>query len=226
MDKAAKFIFFRDIPLFESLDDNQMTMLCDMVQYCKVPRFTNIYLENEAADAIYFLSKGAIKIGVHSDLGKEVIKNILHPKAIFGELALISDRQRSDYAQALNTEVIYFKLKQDDFKTLMRMNKELSFKVINFMGKRLERIENKLESFIFRNARSRIIDFLKENALERGRQVGYELFFKHNLTQQDIANLTGTSRQTVTSVLNELKKLNLIHFNRNGVLIRDIAKLA
>jgi CRP-like cAMP-binding protein len=106
------------------------------------------------------------------------------------------------------------------------MNKELSFKVINFMGKRLERIENKLESFIFRNARSRIIDFLKENALERGRQVGYELFFKHNLTQQDIANLTGTSRQTVTSVLNELKKLNLIHFNRNGVLIRDIAKLA
>ena len=226
MDQSAKKNFFRDIPLFSSLTENQLDHLANVVHYCKAPRFTKIYNENDAADAIYFLSKGAIKIGVHSDQGKEVIKNILHPKAIFGELALVSDRHRGDYAQVLNTEVIYFKLKREDFKSLMQMNQELSFKVINFMGKRLEKVENKLESFIFRNARSRIIEFLKENALERGRQVGFELFFKHSLTQQDIANLTGTSRQTVTSVLNELKKSNLIHFNRNGVLIRDIAKLA
>jgi hypothetical protein len=70
-----------------------------------------------------------------------------------------------------------------------------------------------------------IVEFLKETAGERGRQVGFETLLKHGLTQQDIANLVGASRQTVTAILNELKKSNLIHFNRNSILIRDMDKL-
>jgi len=84
-----------------------------------------------------------------------------------------------------------------------------------------------LESLIFKDARARIIDFLKDAADRHGRRIGIdELLVKHSLTQQDIANITGTSRQTVTSVLNDLKKLNLIHFTRRSFLIRDLAKLA
>jgi len=93
------------------------------------------------------------------------------------------------------------------------------------IGKRLKRAESRLESLIFKDARSRIIDFLKDSVERRGRQVGFEMMFKHSLTQQDIANLTGTSRQTVTSVLNELKKDNLIYFTRKSILVRDVAKL-
>jgi CRP-like cAMP-binding protein len=66
---------------------------------------------------------------------------------------------------------------------------------------------------------------LKENADSRGRQVGLETMIKHSLTQQDIANLVGASRQTVAAILNELRKSNLIHFNRNTILIRDLEKL-
>ena len=77
-----------------------------------------------------------------------------------------------------------------------------------------------------RNKHARfVVEFLKESAGERGRQVGYETLVKHGLTQQDIANLVGASRQTVTAILNELKKSNLIHFNRNTILIRDMDKL-
>ena len=66
-----------------------------------------------------------------------------------------------------------------------------------------------------------IIDFIKESACRRGHRVGYDWFLKRNLTQQEIANYTGTSRQTVTEVFNELKKANQIYFNRNKILIRD-----
>ena len=93
------------------------------------------------------------------------------------------------------------------------------------IGDRLRRVEDRLESLIFKDARTRIIDFIKDSASKRGRQVGFETLIKHSLTQQDIANLTGTSRQTVTSVLNELKKLNLIYFTRKSILVRDLAKL-
>ncbi|MCB0680661.1 MAG: winged helix-turn-helix domain-containing protein, partial [Saprospiraceae bacterium] len=65
-----------------------------------------------------------------------------------------------------------------------------------------------------------------DTARQRGRKVGFETLLKHCLTQQDIANITGTSRQTVTSVLNELKKENLIYFNRRSILIRDLGRLS
>ena len=90
----------------------------------------------------------------------------------------------------------------------------------------MESAEDRLEALIFKDARTRIIEFIKDSATKRGRKIGYETLLKHCLTQQDIANLTGTSRQTVTSVLNDLRKSNLINFNRNSILIRDIAKLS
>ncbi len=94
------------------------------------------------------------------------------------------------------------------------------------LGDRLRQVENRLESLIFKDARRRIIDFLKESASRQGKRVGYEMLIKHSLTQQDIANITGTSRQTVTSVLNDLRRANLIYFNRRSILIRDLAKLS
>jgi CRP-like cAMP-binding protein len=126
----------------------------------------------------------------------------------------------------LNADVEYFKISAVNFKRLMQFNSQLSFRVLNMIGKRLQRAEDRLESLIFKDARERIIDFLKDNALQRGRKVGFETLFKHSLTQQDIANFTGTSRQTVTSVLNDLRKSNQIYFNRKSILIRDLANLA
>jgi CRP-like cAMP-binding protein len=88
------------------------------------------------------------------------------------------------------------------------------------------RVEDRLSSLVLKDARERIIEFLVDTAGREGRKVGYETLVKHQLTQQEIANLTGTSRQTVTSVLNDLRKSNLIYFNRNSILIRDLQNLS
>ena len=92
-------------------------------------------------------------------------------------------------------------------------------------GSRLMKAENKLESLIFKDARTRIIDFIKESVNKRGHRIGYEMLLKHSLTHQDIANITCTSRQTVTLVLNELRQSDLIYFNRGKILVRDMARL-
>ena len=145
--------------------------------------------------------------------------------AMFGEMCVVGEQNRKDFARVMNQDAQYFTLKVEDFKRLMRSNHQLSVNVLNMIGDRLRRVEDRLESLIFKDARTRIIDFIKDSASKRGRQVGFETLIKHSLTQQDIANLTGTSRQTVTSVLNELKKLNLIYFTRKSILVRDLAKL-
>ena len=170
--------------------------------------------------------KGAIKIGTHSTDGKEVIKSLIHPMAMFGELGLIGEQKRQDFAQALKEEVHLYAVKVDDFKRLMRHNYTLCDSVMSLFGSRLMRAENKLESLIFKDARTRIVDFIKDSVEMHGRRVGFEMLFKHQLTHQDIANITCTSRQTVTLVLNELKKSDMIYFNRGKILVRDMATLS
>lgn len=226
MDTNSKITFLSQFPLFESLNHGELEQLAAMLEVKKKAKYSYIYLPDEPSNTIYFLMKGTIKIGTHSSDGREVIKSILHPTAMFGELGLVGEQHRQDFARAMNEEVKLCALKVQDFHRLMQTNHLLCMKVITLLGNRLRRAENRLEALIFKDARTRIIDFLKESVEKRGRRIGYEMLLKHSLTQQDIANLTGTSRQTVTSVLNDLRKSDLIYFNRRSILIRDMAKLA
>ncbi|MFQ5445926.1 MAG: Crp/Fnr family transcriptional regulator [Saprospiraceae bacterium] len=213
-------------PLFESLNDEGKRRLEAMAEFKIRPKFSYIYLPDEASDQIFFLAKGTIKIGTHSCDGKEVIKSLIQPLALFGELGIIGETKRQDFAQALREEVHLYALKVDDLKRLMRSNFQLCDRVMTLFGNRLMRAESKLESLIFKDARTRIVEFIKDAVNRSGRRIGFEMLLKHSLTHQDIANITCTSRQTVTLVLNELRKSDLIYFNRGKILVRDMAKLA
>jgi len=117
-------------------------------------------------------------------------------------------------------------MSKDDFKSLIQENQILNFRVTKNLGQKLKKIEKKLESLIFLDARTRIVEFLREMAVENGQRVGYETLVHNSLTHLDIAKLTATSRQTVTTVLNELREQNQIYFDRKRILIRDLATLA
>lgn len=226
MNPAAKESFLEQFPLFTTLSAEEKVQLSDMMECQVKPKYSFVYLPGETSDTIYFLTKGTVKIGTHSSDGKEVIKSLMHPLAMFGELGLVGEEKRQDFAQALKEDIHLYVLKVEDFKGLMRHNFDLCSHVMQLFGSRLIRAENKLESLIFKDARTRIIEFIKDSVNQRGRKVGYEMLLKHSLTHQDIANITCTSRQTVTLVLNELKKSDLIYFNRGKILVRDMSKLA
>lgn len=225
MMNEAKQSFLSQFPLFESLSEAERLQLGNMLEHKVKPRFSFIYEPQDKSDQIFFLARGTVKIGTHSLDGKEVIKHLIHPMAMFGELGLIGQQNRSGFAQALKEDVHLYVLQLSDMKLMMRNNFELSTKIMNAFGKRLMSAESKLESLIFKDARTRIIDFIKDAIDQRGHRVGFEMLLRHSLTHQDIANITCTSRQTVTLVLNELKKSDLIYFNRGKILVRDMAKL-
>jgi CRP/FNR family transcriptional regulator, cyclic AMP receptor protein len=107
-------------------------------------------------------------------------------------------------------------------KNLMLDNKNFSLHIFKLIGLRMRKMERRIESLVAKDARTRIVEYLKDSAEESGRKVGTETLIKNNLTHQDIASLTGTSRQTVTTVLNELKENNLIYFDRKRILIRNL----
>jgi CRP-like cAMP-binding protein len=183
-----------------------------------------IYFPDEQATHIYMVVSGRVRIGHYQEDGKEIVTAILATGEIFGELAMAGEDKRKDFAQAMEATTIC-PLSITELAELMKEDKELSFKILKLIGLRLMKLERKLELLVFKDARTRIIEFLKDAAAWKGKRVGFETMIPTRLTHKDIASLTGTSRQTVTTILNELKEKNLINFDRKKILIRDLESL-
>jgi CRP-like cAMP-binding protein len=217
MDLSTKMKYLGEVSLFEELSEE------DLKKYSK---HQIIYRVHDVADEVFILINGVVKVISKSGEGREVIKTIIHPKTLFGSEYITGPGERSNTAKSVDKDVVCLQINSIDFKTYLKANWQLTEKFIKMLGTRLMYVEERFESLVFKDARERIIDFLKDNARINGRQVGLEMLVKHSLTQQDIANFTGTSRQTVTYVLNDLKRQNQIYFKRKSILIRDISSLS
>ncbi len=226
MDLPNKVNILRRLSLLDCLNHHEMERLADSATVRRTEKYAFVFMPDEAADHLFFLVEGRVKIGTFSQDGREVIKEILHPDTLFGDLALAGELQHSEFGQALHDGAVCLSIRLTVFQELMQQNQRLVFACLQHLTNRLQRVEERLAKLVLKDARERIIEFLVDTAGKEGRRVGYETLVKHHLTQQDIANLTGTSRQTVTSVMNDLRKSNLIYFNRKSILIRDIERLA
>lgn len=225
LELIDKISLLRQIDYFSELSEDQLQRLAAASDLKSVPKHRFIFRQGEVSDKIYVLVNGTVKLGNYSADDKEVIKTLLHPRALFGESSLSKEGHRNSFAKSIDVDVRYVEINVKVFIELMSENFSFNMRVVEHLSGKILKAEERLQSLVFNDARTRIIDFIKENAKNFGHRVGLETLLKHSLTQQDIANYTGTSRQTVTSVLNELKKSNQIHFRRKRILIRDIETL-
>jgi CRP-like cAMP-binding protein len=225
MENEAALWYFESVNLYKILCPHKVKAMKDSHTFIIYPKNKFIYFQQDSANYIYMVANGRVKIGHYLDDGKEIIKSILTTGEIFGELALAGEQKRNDFAQSMDNDTSICPLSIDHLKALMVDDKELSFKILKLVGLRLMKLERKLESLVFKDARTRIIEFLKDTAAGKGKKVGFETMIQTSLTHKDIASLTGTSRQTVTTILNELKETNVINFDRKKILIRNIDNL-
>jgi len=225
MSNASALWYFESVNLYDLLCPHKVKAMSARHSFNYFKRDQFIYFPEEPAQHIYMIADGRVRIGHYLDDGREVVSAILGMGEIFGELALAGEEKRRDFAQAMDDKTTVCPLSIDELKELMYGNRELSFKMLKLVGLRLIKLERKLELLVFKDARTRIIEFIKDTASWKGKKVGFETLIPTKLTHKDIASLTGTSRQTVTTILNELKEQNLINFDRRRILIRDLERL-
>jgi CRP-like cAMP-binding protein len=176
-----------------------------------------IYLAEQASDKIFFINKGRVKIGNINDSGKEITKAILNEGEVFGELALVGENKRRDFAFAME-ECEVCSVTSVEMKNLIKDHNSLNLFLMRVMGSRVLEMEERLESLVFKDSRTRIIQYIINSVAKNGQRVGYEWVVRKFITHQEIANLTATSRQTVTTVLNDIRNKNLIAFDRKRLL--------
>jgi CRP/FNR family cyclic AMP-dependent transcriptional regulator len=225
MTNTSALWYFESVNLYDTLCPHKVKTMAERHTFNFFKKDQFIYFPDEPAQYIYMIAEGRVKIGHYLEDGKEVVSSILTTGEIFGELALAGEEKRRDFAQAMDNKTTVCPLSIEDLKQLMWEDKELSFKMLKLVGLRLMKLERKLELLVFKDARTRVIEFIKDSATWKGKKVGYETLIPTRLTHKDIAALTGTSRQTVTTILNELKEKNLINFDRKKILVRDLPNL-
>jgi len=222
--KEQSFWYLENIDVTGIFCPKKLGSQIEILNHRKFSKGEYIFLPEESADKIYFITSGSVKIGSISETGKEITKAILEPGQVFGELSLIGQKSRRDFAFAMEESETCV-LTSEEIKGLMKEHSGLSLFIMRIIGSRALEMETRLESLIFKDSRTRIIEFLVDLVDKKGQQVGYEWVVRKFLTHQEIANLTATSRQTVTTTLNDLKKENVLTFNRKRLLVRDLDRL-
>jgi CRP/FNR family transcriptional regulator, cyclic AMP receptor protein len=223
-ENRSKVWYLKQMNLFSAMPPGMAEQMATMVTDTALPKNSFIYLNDEPSANVYFLKEGRVKVASMADDGREIIKAILYPGEMFGELSLVGQGIHTDFAVALD-DVVICSVPATAVSNMMMMMPALGLAINASIGNKLLKLERRLESLVFKDVRTRIIEFLVTMAEEHGEEIPTGVAVKHNLTHQDIANLTATSRQTVTTLLNELKEQGIIDMERKRILIKNLKAL-
>ena len=210
------------IPLFLDLDDAELENVDEHCTPRKYPKNSMVILEEEFGDIIFIILMGTVKITRVNDEGKEVILALLGAGEIFGEMAILDGEARSANALA-QEDCELLAIQKSEFLNLLRRNFKISFALMRELAKRLRKSDQQIEALSLSDAEHRIgvsvLNLAEDMGVIRKGQVTIDkLPF-----QQDIANMSGTSRETVSRVLKLFEDRNMITKVGHTVVIPDYA---
>lgn len=226
MELKSKLWYFDNFNLLSSLSHDEKMELSEKASMKSIPKGQMVFFTDDSSRSIYFLKSGKVKISRYSEGGRELIMRLLGPGEIFGELSLTGQTDRDEIAEVVEDAVIC-DIDLSNLENMMMRNPLFNLQVTKWIGLTLRKVQTRLESLCFKSSTERIKAFLKDMADQHGRQLrpGDDIEVRLNLTHEDIAKLTVTTRQNVTTVLSELEKRGVISYDRKRILIKRMRDL-
>jgi CRP-like cAMP-binding protein len=220
-----KFWYLKNCDLFEHLNAADIQRIEAVSRTCKFERNSLVYLPTDSSDAVLLLLSGRIKLYHITADGKQALLALIEPGEIFGELALVEAGGREEFAEAMLPSQVVL-IPRDVVTALMHAHPEVALGVTRLIGFRRRRVERRLKSLLFRSNREKLIHLLLELSEKYGRPTpnGVELSIK--LAHQELANIIGSTRETVTVLLGELQAEGAVHIERRRITLRDVETLA
>ena len=223
--EGTKFWYLENFNLFKELNQESLGVLSGLTSMQEIAKNQPIYFPQEPSSSLFFLKKGRVKLTRISGDGKEMILGLVNMGEVFGEMSYLGEGERNEFATALD-DCLVCAINKDEFKGFVEKNPELNLKMTKLIGLKLKRYSERIEGLVFKDAEQRVASFILKLADENGKKIGDEIFVKPFLKHQDIAELTATSRQTVNSILTDLREKKVINFDRKKLIVMDRAELA
>jgi CRP-like cAMP-binding protein len=192
----------RAIPLFRRVCEQDLRRLATHLIERRFPKNTTVVEEGLPGDYMYVIRQGRAKVTKASDDGREKIMNFLEAGAFFGDMALLGDEARSASVKTLEDSIL-LALSRRDFIDLIRQSPDLALAVIEELANRLRETNEQARSLSFQGVEERTRNLFERIAREEGS--GAHQWMTPALTHQQIADMVGTSRETVTRAIKQLK---------------------
>ena len=221
MYDEIKYAYLKSHPLFANVCEQKIKDACSMVKVRTVFRSETFNYGEGDYSKIYLLIKGKIKITECDDMDNELIKDLLTAPDVFGDLSLDGHPSIDEFAEALTANTVVCVFNVPDFKRVLHENPTMALTYANIVNNKLKKLETRHSDLVFRDAKSRLIRFIKNWAISDGSRIGDKIVLNNYLTHSDIAGVIATSRQSVNTLLNELRDSGMLFYNRKRIELND-----
>ena len=219
-DAKQALWYLKKIPLFAELTTDSLEQLAEKVQLNEVRRRRVVYLPGDPGRAVYFINGGRIKISKVTRDGKELTLAYRGPGEIFGELVMIDGGPREEMAEAMENAIIT-EVERGDFERLVQREPMVGYRLTRIVAERRREIENKIEMLIFKDVNAKLAELLLRLAVEFGVEEERGTLLALKITHQEMANLIGSTRETVSLTLSQFKRKGLIATDGRKVILAD-----
>ena len=214
----------RRAPLFAALDDEAQQALLAQMSSSRLERGDILFREGDQGDTLYVIGEGKVKLGRTSADGRENLIAILGPGEMFGELSLFDPGPRTMTATAV-AETQLMGLGNDSLTMLLSGRPEVAKALLAALAARLRRTNEHLADLVYTDVPGRVAKALLDLANRFGRPVEDGIMVAHDLTQEELAQLVGASRETVNKALADFATRGWLKLEARAVLLLDVDRL-
>ena len=213
---AQKGQYLSEVEIFQGLSDREMEDVMRVTTMTNVPK-GRVFWPSEMGEVLFILKKGKVQIYRLNLDGKKLVIATLGPGSIFGEMTLTGQRMYDAFVETVEDSLICI-ISRSDLERLITDKPQIALRLLDIMGRRLYEMEKRLEELAFKKIPARLAALLLRLREEQGDLIrGY--------THQDLADMVGTYRETITQVLNEMKAAGVIDIKRKSIQILDLEGL-
>jgi CRP/FNR family cyclic AMP-dependent transcriptional regulator len=214
--------FFRKFALFEELDDRELASIAAVAKPRRYAKDDVVFHADESGDVFCLIKEGQVKITMISPEGKEIILSMIGPGEFFGEMSLLDDEPRSATVIAMEPLELVT-IWRADFLQILAENFSITKKLLATLSRRLRTASNRIESLATMDVYGRLARFFLDLAREHGKPLDNGYVAVTRPTHQSIANMIGTSRETVSRLIHDLMKQNLLLSEGKTIYLRKTA---
>jgi len=223
--KAADESVIRSAPLFSALSDEEAASLRASMTLVKVTKGHTLFKEGEEGDRLYVVLDGKLKLGKSSPDGRENLQEILGPGEMFGELSLFDPGPRTATATAI-TDAKLLMLPHEKVLDLITSQPAVSLELLRRLAQRLRDSRGEQSDLVFVDVPGRVAKAIIDLGERFGEQKEDGLHVKHDLTQEELAQLVGASRETVNKALADFAARGWVALEPRAVLVKDYERIS
>ncbi|MBC7472873.1 MAG: Crp/Fnr family transcriptional regulator [Candidatus Sericytochromatia bacterium] len=229
LDIESKIVFLRRVPIFGGVDEDNLTKIANITSEKNYSKKNIVFHEGDYGDALYIIKNGRIKIAKVALDGREKTLTILKGGDFFGEMAIFDDMPRSATAESMENDVKLLSINKTDFERLITENPSIAIRIMKDLTRRIRQVNEQVQDLAFKDVHGRVASTLYNllrTEKDASKEQNKDQINSLKMTHQDLANMVGSSRETVTRALNRLQDEGVISISHQQISVLDLDKLS